>query len=604
MKKWNLYLLILFLPVRLSGQDIIVKEEFPRVVTVGEQFTLMWTVNSGGGEFTAPQFDGFYKLMGPQTSYSSSTQIINGRMSQETSYSYVYYLQAMNEGKCVIAPAIFRYKSKEYKSDSIYIEVIKDGSARQANQKTDVNEQTITDERVPASDLFIRLILDRNEVFLGEHIIASVKLYSRIDLAGLNEVKFPDFNGFLRENLETPPLSSLRRENLNGTIFGTGVVQQFLLYPQITGVITFNPVEITALIQQKTGKSDPFFGDFFSNYQNVPRVIASLPVTITVRPLPGIKPADFSGLVGRIKIDASLNKDSVNVNDALNFRVTVTGTGNLKLAGTPALKLSPDIEVYDPKISDNIRNSASGATGQKTFEYVLIPRHYGEFTVPAVSYSYFNTASRQFERLSTKEFHFYARRGTDQGGGAVAVYGGVSKEDVKYVGKDIRFIRTSPGKLKKSDNTFISKRSFLSLYGFALILFLAILFARREQIRRNSDLSIVRNRRAAKIAGKRLQEASRCLKSGEIDKFHEEILKAMWGYLSDKLNIPVSELTRFNAIESLKQNEIDDEQINSLSVILDKCEFARFAPTSSDIEASEIYTGALNFIRSVENIIS
>jgi hypothetical protein len=603
MKKWYPYLLILLLPLKLSGQEVIVKEEYPRVVMVGEQFTVMWTVNSGGGEFVAPPFEGFYKLMGPQTSFSSNTQIINGKMTQESSYSYVYYLQAMNEGKYVISPATFTLKNKEYKSDSIHIEVIKSGSAQQANQKTETNNQPGMDEKIPVSDLFIRLILDRNEVFLGEHITASVKLYSRIDLAGLNEIKFPAFNGFLKENLATPPLSSLQRENINGTIYGTGIVQKFLLYPQITGDITIDPVEITALIQKKSGKSDPFFGDFFSTYDNVPKAIASLPVKIVVKQLPGTKPADFSGLVGNIKIDASLNKDSVNVNDALNFKVTITGSGNLKLAGSPQLKLSPDIEVYDPKITDNLTNSINGTSGQKIFEFVLIPRHYGEFTIPPLSYTYFNTAKKQFESLLTKEYHFYARKGSDQTG-TVTVYGGVSKEEVKYLGKDIRFIKSEAGNLKKSDKIVISNRSFLSVYGFTLILFLVILFIRREHVRRNSDLSLVRNRRAAKIAGKRLQEASRCLKTGEIDKFHDEILKAIWGYLSDKLNIPVSELTRINAFESLKQNEVAEEQINNLSAILDKCEFARFAPTSTDSEASEIYTGALNFIRSVENIIS
>lgn len=603
MKKWYLYLLIFLLPVKMSGQDLTIKAEYPKVVTAGEQFTVMWTVNAGGGEFSAPQLNGFYKLMGPQTSYSSSTQIINGRMSQQTSYSYVFYLQAMNEGKFVIAPAIFRLKNKEYKSDSMYIEVIKDVSARRANQNNNADNPVKTNEQVPVTDIFLKLILSRNEVYLGEHIVASVKLYTKIDLAGLNEVKFPAFNGFLKENLETPPLSSLQRENINGTIYGTGLVQQFLLYPQITGEINIEPVEITALIQQKTGQTDPFFGDFFSSYQNVPKVIISQPVKIKVKPLPGTKPDDFSGVVGEIKIDASLNKDSVNVNDALNFRIAVTGTGNLKLAGSPVLKLSPDIEVYDPKVSDNIRNSANGTTGQKTFEYVLIPRHWGDFTIPSVSYTFFNTAKKIYEQLSTKEFHFYARKGADQGG-TVTVYGGVSKEDVKYLGKDIRFIKATSESLKKSDNIIVTKRSFLSLYGFALLLFLVILFIRREQIRRNSDLSLVRNRKAAKIARKRLQQASKCLKSAALDKFYEEILKAIWGYLSDKLNIPVSELTRNNAFESLREKGIDDEQINSLSVILDKCEFARFAPSSSDTEASEIYSGTLNFIRSVENLIS
>ena len=212
----------------------------------------MWIINSGGGEFSGPSFEGFYKIMGPQTSYSSSTQIINGRMSSQTSYSYVYYLQAMNPGKFVISPATFRYKNKDYKSDSLYIEVLKDQAARPANTNNQAGNERTTPGEGTGSDLFIKLNLSRNEVYLGEHIIASVKLYTRVDLAGLNEVKFPAFNGFLKENLETPPLTSLQRENVNGEIYGTGIVQQFLLYPQITGEITVDPVEITALLKQKS----------------------------------------------------------------------------------------------------------------------------------------------------------------------------------------------------------------------------------------------------------------------------------------------------------------------------------------------------------------
>lgn len=602
MRKNHIYIFALFLTQAVAGQDISVKAEYPRVVTAGEQFTVMWTINSGGGEFSGPSFDGFYKLMGPQTSYSSSTQIINGRMSQETSYSYVYYLQAMNPGKFVIPPATFRYKNKEYRSDSLHIEVLKDATARQANTNNPARNERINPGQGTGTDLFIKLNLSRNEVYLGEHIIAAVKIYTRVNLAGLNEVKFPAFNGFLKENLETPPLTSLQRENVNGEIYGTGLVQQFLLYPQITGEITVDPVEITALLQQKSGQSDPIFGDFFTSYQTVPRAIASKPVKITVKPLPGNKPDDFSGIVGNIEINASVNKDTINVNDALNFKITIKGKGNLKLAASPVLKLSPDIEVYDPKVTDNITNSAGGSAGQKTFEYLLIPRHYGDFTIPSVRYTYFNSAKKQYEKLTTKEFRFYARKGADQGT-TVTVYGGVSKEDVKYVGKDIRFLKTSTKDLKKSGQILVSKHSFITIYGFALILFLGVLFIRREQVRRNSDLSIVRNRKAAKIAGKRLKKASSFLNSGTTDGFYEEILKALWGYLSDKLSIPVSELTRNNAIDALKVKGIDDELINNLSAILDKCEFARFSPSSSETEASDIYEGALKFIKTVENSI-
>jgi hypothetical protein len=602
MKYKILYIIFFLLPIHLVGQEVVFKVEYPGVVTVGEQFTVTWTVNSGGGEFTAPSFNGFYKLMGPQTSYSSNTQIINGKISQETSYSYVFYLQAMNEGKFVIPPANLNLKRKVYQSDSLHIEVIKDAAGRQTVQNNNPAAGSPVETQAQGSDIFLKLTLSRNEIFQGEHVIATIKLYTRVDLSGLNEAKFPAFNGFLKENLETPPLTSLQRENVNGIIYGTGIVQQFLLYPQITGEIKIEPVEITALIQQKTRQSDPFFGEFFGSYQTVPRVIVSQPVKILVKPLPGNKPDDFSGAVGKFEMSAAINKDTVNVNDAVNYRITISGAGNLKLAGAPVLKLSSDIEVYDPKVTDNIKNNANGSSGQKTFEYLLIPRHYGEYKIPSFTYTYFNSSKGQYEKLFTREFHFYARKGTDQGSG-ITVFGGVSKEDVKYMGKDIRFIKSSGQSLKKAGNIIVTKRSFLSIYGFALFIFLAVLFIRREHIRRNSDISIVRNRKAAKIAGKRLKEAHRCLKDGLNDKFYEEILKALWGYLSDKLNIPVSELTRNNAFLSLKEMGIVDERINNLSGILDACEFTRFSPSASGTETIEIYNGALQFIKSVENTI-
>jgi hypothetical protein len=380
------------------------------------------------------------------------------------------------------------------------------------------------------------------------------------------------------------------------------VVQQFLLYPQITGEITIDPVQISVLIQQKSGQSDPFFGDFFSTYQTIPKAVASHTVRVKVKPLPGIQPADFSGIVGKLDLKATLNKDSLNVNDAVNFKVTISGSGNLKIAATPVLKLSPDIEVYDPKISDDIKNSANGTTGQRSFEYLLIPRHFGDFTIPPLSYSYFDISTGRYQKLTTEEFHFRAKKGGEQNTG-VTVYGGVSKEDVKYIGKDIRFIKSVPGRVYKSTNIILSKRSFYSAYAFSLFVFLVTLFLRREHIRRNSDLSLVRNRKAGKVAVRRLRTASICLQEEQLDRFYEEILKAMWGYLSDKLNIPVSDLTRTNADASLAERGIEEERIKNLNSILDTCEYARFSPSASETEAATIYESASQFIKSVENSI-
>ncbi len=605
MKRALLYQLIFLISLAASGQDIIVKAESPSVVAAGQQFSVMWTVNSGGGEFSAPSLNGFTKLMGPQTSYSSSTQIINGKVSNETSYSYVYYLQALREGKFVIPPAGFTLKNKTYYSDSLHIEVVASSAQKSGTKQSGNNTASDDAEPEPSSrDLMINLSVNRREVLIGEPVVATVKIYSRMNIAGINEIKYPDFNSFLRSDIDTPPLTSLRQENVNGTIYGTGIIQQFLLYPQVTGEITIDPVQISVLVQQKMkGESDPFFGDFFSSYQTIPKAAASMPVKIRVKPLPGIKPADFSGVVGKIDLKASLDKESVNVNDALSYKLTLSGNGNLRIAAAPVVKMPPDVDVFDPKITDNLKNGQNGTNGQKSFDYLMIPRHNGDYTIPSVSYSYFNTTTGRYDKISTPEFHFTAQKVRGQQNTGASVYGGVSKEDVQYLGKDIRFIKSDPGNLKKTGDIILVKQSFYSAYAFSLLAFLVILFLRREHIRRNSDLSQVRNRKAGKIAIKRLHTASVCLKNGETDQFYDEILKAVWGYLSDKLNIPVSDLTRNNAITALQQEGIEEEEITRLSGILDVCEYARFAPSSSGTEAASIYEGTTQFIKSVENVI-
>jgi hypothetical protein len=602
MKKALLNIMFFLLSLTIAGQEVIVNAEYPAVVNVGQQFSVSWTVNAGGGEFLVPSFEGFTKLMGPQTSYSSSTQYVNGKMSQQTTHTYVYFLQTVKEGKFVIPPARFTLKNKTYSSDSMYIEVM-GGNTTTKNPNTQSNRGTGNSQvESNGNDIFLSLILNRKEIYLGEHILATIKLYTRINLSGINEIKYPSFNNFMKTDLETPPLTSLNQENVNGTIYGSGVVQQFLLYPQLTGEIQIEPVQMTVLVQQKSAQTDPFFGDFFSSYQTVPRGIASMATKVKVKPLPGVKPDNFSGIVGKLEIKATINKDSVKVNDAVNYKIVISGSGNLKLATVPILNLSPDLEVYDPKVYDEIKNGPNGTTGKKTFEYLLIPRHNGDFTIPAVTYSYFNSTSGQYEKLTTSEFRFHAKKGNEQNSG-ITVYGGVSKEEIKYLGKDIRFLKSGTGKLMRTGNFILSKRSFYSAYAFSFFVFLIVLFIRREQIRRNSDLTLVRNRKAGKVAGKRLRSASICLKNNQIDKFYEEILKSLWGYLSDKLNIPVSDLNRMNSVNALIEKGIDENKIDSLTTILDKCEFARFSPSSSGTEAEKIFEGASQFIRSIENSI-
>ena len=333
------YLILTFLFFLLfstaEGQEITVMAEYPGVVQTGEQFMIAWTINSGDGDFIEPPFTGFQKLMGPQTSYSSSTQIINGKVSRETKYTYSYYLQAIKEGKFVIPPASVRIKNRTYSSDSARIEVSGSRTSRQAAAAPggDISAADIEDT---GDDVFVTLTVDKRNVFVGEPVSVTVKLYTRVEISGINEIKFPGFEGFLRTDLDTPPLTSLKRESINGTIYGTGVVQQFLLYPQFPGDITIDPVQLSVLIRQRSGRSDPFFGDFFATYTTVPKAILSKSVNLKVNPLPGNRPSDYSGIVGRISINATLDRDSVNMNDAITLKIALSGSGNLKIANPPA----------------------------------------------------------------------------------------------------------------------------------------------------------------------------------------------------------------------------------------------------------------------------
>jgi hypothetical protein len=605
MKRALLYFIFITLAVKVFPQEVTIVAEYPTAVEAGNQLSITWTVNSDGGEFVAPSFDGFIKLLGPQTSYSSNTQLINGKFSHQIANSFTYYLQAVNAGKFEIPPATYTLKGKTYKSEPVRIEVVAGASQPQQNNQPANNNapQASSRPEYAGTDIFLELQMNKKEVYLGEAIPVRVKIYTKISLAGVSEIKYPSFTNFLKTDIETPQQSSNTQESINGVIYVSGVVQQFLLYPQVAGEFTLDPVQVTVLVQQKRGSSDPMFGDFFSTYENVPRAVLSKPVKVNVRPLPGVKPDIFSGVVGSLNLKASLSKDSVNVNDALNFRMTISGNGNLKLASAPRLKLSPDVEVYDPKIIDEISNSITGSSGRKTFDFLLIPRHYGDFTIPSVAYSYFNSSSGKYEKLETGEFHFHVAKGNEQVAPGLTVYGGLSKEDVRYVGKDVRFVKNSPGKLVRSSEILISKRAYYMIFVLSLVIFLSFLFVRREHIRRNADSNAVRNRKAGKVAAKRLREASECLKRNETDRFHEEILKAIWGYLSDKLNIPGSELTRINAVSALTERGINEEVINKLTEILDYCEYARYAPSSVTEKPEDIYTGASNFISAVENSI-
>ena len=599
MRKFIIISFYLLLSYNLFAQEVTLTADAPSVVAVGEQFMVRWTANSRGGEFVAPEIKDFYVLSGPQTSFSQSTQIINGKVTSTISNTYTYYLQATKEGKFTIPAASYRLKNDEYTSNTVQIEVVSEGQAVSKSSDQAAGLEDAAGQGVSSSDLYVRLLVNKKEVYIGEHIVASLKIYSRVNLSGIQEIEYPDFQSFLKEDLQTPQLRNLERENVNGSIYGTGVLQRFLLYPQRTGTISIDPANLTVLLQQQSRSNDPFFGDFFSSFTTVPKMIATLPVEIEVKALPPGAPESFDGAVGKFSISSEINTDTISVNDAITYRMILQGQGNLMLTSAPELNLPPDIEIYEPKINSDLNTSASGTSGSRIFEYVLIPRYHGEFTIPSLQYSYFDPSSGQYKTLRTDEHKFFVIPG-EEGEEGARVYGGVSKENVRFLGRDIRFIEIGKPGFRYGKNILVKNNIFLYSYPGILLLFIILIIVRREQIKRNSDIARVRNRKAAGVASRRLKVAAECLKNSDTDKFYAELLKAIWGYLSDKYNIPLSELSIDKVNRILEKNKLAQETIDELKEVISKCEYSRYSPDSDISTADEIYRKGEKIIKDIE----
>ena len=594
---------ILFLTLAISSfaqDDISFTAQANNTVAVGQQFRLIYSVNAKGSGFTAPTFTNFDILAGPSQSSSSSMQIINGNVSQSYSYSFTYILAAKKEGKFTIKPAKIKVNGKIYTSNPLTINVVK-GNANVNNQNNTTNNQVNT-SNVSDKNIFVRVYLNKNTAYEGEQIVATVKIYTRVGIAGFDDINFPSYDNFFSQEIPTPNNISFVRENVNGTIYNVGVLQKMLLYPQKSGKITIKPFKITAVVQQRVRRrSNSFFDDFFSSgYQNVKKVLRSNSVSVNVKPLPN-KPADFNGAVGHFNLSANIDKTSTKADEPVTLKVKISGNGNLKLIDDPNFDFPPDFDVYDPKIKNNIKNDASGAHGTISYEYLMIPRNGGDFTIKPYKFTYFDIKTKKYVTLTTDEFKIHVDK-TD-GNSSKTVVNNISKENVKYLNKDIRYIKTSKINLKPVNNYFFGSLPFYLSYIFALIIFVAIYLLKRKSIKQNANIAAVKNKKANKVAKKRLKLASKYLKEQNSEQFYQEITNAIWGYLSDKLNIQYADLTKEKAVNSLLEKGITKEKTDELIDILDKCEFARFSSATSTHDLTDVYNKATKIISDIENKI-
>lgn len=600
MKKNYLLLLIsLLISCSLMGQETVIKTDAPDNVAAGTNFRIVYTVNKTGGKFIPPRFDDSFSVNGPSVSTSSNTQWINGSFSSTSATSYVFFVVAVKEGTFTIPAAQYALKNTTVSSAPITITVSAAGSSSPASSSGSARNQ-----RTAASgeEVYLRYILNTDQVYIGQPVEVKLKIFTRIQISNSGSgVLYPDFKGFLKTDIKIPQLQNLDMESINGVQYGTGVIEKFLLYPQVSGDLKIDRAQMQVLVQQKTGfDDDPFFGgSLFSNIITAPRTISSLPVTIHVKPLPAPQPADFSGAVGKFGITSSLSKESVQANDAVNYTMTLSGTGNVAIAGPPAIEVPATIEKYDPKVTVN----AQGNSGSKTFEFLLIPRHSGEFVIPGLNYTYFDISSGRYVTLKTEDRKIKVLPGSGNSESSPAITGTTDKEDVKYLGQDIRFIRTGNYRLSEVKQPKVESTTYYLIYLLALVLAVCAVAVTRQYLRRNSDSDMARNRKAAAVAGKRLKKAQESLKAGDYNLMNEEIAKALWGYLSDKLLIPLSELTTDNCVAALAVKNIQPELISELQSILDTCEYSRFAPSSANDSPEGLYARSEKLIGSLENVL-
>ncbi len=600
MRLKHLYLLVCVLLFSLHGisQQVSFTMEAPKVVELGEQFRLAFTLNTKGQNLKLPELSDFDILMGPSTSQSSSFQIVNGVSSQSVSFSYLFVLKAKKDGRFVINPASINANGTVVSSNPLTIEVVK-GSAKPKGGGTE--QVTTTPGSIPKTDLFVKLVLDRKSLYKGDHAMATIKIYSKVNLNGFEDISLPSFEGFWSQDVALPQQISLQRESFNGEIYNVGTLKKTLIFPQQTGTITIGKVKIDCIVQQRVKQQKSFFDDFFDSFANVKATVTSDPVMVTVNPLPA-GPGDFSGAVGRFDLRSSISSTNVKENDAITLRLDVNGNGNIKLINAPKLKLPADFEVYDPKTQSNFTTSAEGLSGNISFEYLFLPRFAGEYTIPPVNFVYFDPAAGRYVTKSSQEFKIHVSKG--DGSANRSVTSTVSKEDVKFLGKDIRFIKQGNIELTPKGEIFFGSFGFYLIYLLGALGLLALYLFYQKQIRENANVARVKNKKASKVALRRLKEASLHLNNGSTEKFYESITRAFWGYLSDKMTIPFAELTKEKASAELANHKASEAVINRFIQIIDTCEYARFAPGEANQKMHEIYDEACDVMSQMEKQIN
>ena len=576
------------------------------VVVSGDQVRLVFTVNSQDiKDFRAPSIKGFDVLMGPSRSQQSSIQIINGKRTSNSSTAFTYILLAGSPGTYTIPAASVEVNGEKVFSNAISIKVLPQdqnsgNSGNNGGGSASSSRSQAAGSRISANDLFITATASKTTVHEQEAILLTYKVYTVVNLRQLYG-KMPDLKGFHTQEVELPQQKTFTLEHYKGRNYNTTVWSQYVLFPQQTGKLEIPSITFDGVVAQQTVSDDPF--DAFFNgggYVEVKKKITTPKVVINVQPLPA-KPAGFSGAVGEFKLASSINATDVKTNDAVTIKLTLSGTGNMKLIGTPEVKFPQDFEIYDPKVTDDYKLTNSGLTGTKTFEYLAIPRHAGNFTIPAVEFTYFDLKSNSYKTLKTEAYNLKVAK--EQGNADQVISDFTNKESVKMLGKDIRFIKLGDSSLRPKGDFFFGTVGYYLCYLIPLLLFVVFAVIYRQKALENANVAKVKTKKANKVATRRMKLAGKLLAENKKNEFYDEVLKALWGYISDKLSIPVSQLSKDNIEAELTNYGVQEALIAEFIGVLNECEYARYAPGNENEAMDKVYSASVEVISKMENSI-
>lgn len=604
------------------AEDVVFQANAPKQVVLGKPFQISYTVNQRAKDLRAPEMVDFDVLAGPYTSQSSSTSFVNGKRTSVFNLTFTYTVMAQKEGTFSIAPATIVVSGNQYRSNGLKITVLPPDeeeygdASRGSNANASTNAKAGSNAKAGANsgsssnsggsavsgeNIFMKTIVSKTKVKEQECILLQYKIYwAGVDLAQFtNNTKIPEFKGFLKQDLEQGEIQT-NLEHYNGRNYNTAVIYQTLLYPQRAGEVKIEPASFEAVLRvQNRAQVRSIFDDFFGSYTTVTKVLNAPGTTIQVSSLPSGKPAGFSSGVGQFTIQSSITSQDITTNDAITIRLTIQGTGNMKLVKTPAVDWPEGFEVYDPKVQNNFKSTTAGVSGTKSIEYLAIARAAGDYTIPPIRFAYYDTQAGEYRVLQTPEYTVHVARGAADQQQQAIVNTFVDKEDIRQLGTDIRYIHTTalPAVREPLLSGFTGLWWLLYLAPTLLAALLFVIF--RKRIRENADESRVRYKKAGKVAQKRLKKAKKLMSESNA-AFYEEIERAAWTYLSDRLSIPTAELNKDNIAELLRAKGTADALIQQVRDVLSTAEFARYAPSAAG-SMQDLYSATESLINALED---